>query len=733
MNMSANPVEAPAADSLYEAGQADLLSVPPILTQYWHAALRWKWAILGIILSCLIAGLLMTLLTSPRYTAHSQIEISREQKNITKVEGIESAEAGRDLEFYETQYSLLQANSLAERVARKLGLARNDAFFAAHGVQLDEAKFGSVKIGRLSREQNVERDKAAVNLLKLNIAIAPVRKSRLVNVHYTSQSPQLAALIANTWTQQFIDASMDRKYDSTADAREFLEKRLTALRERLEQSERDVVEYASKKDIVALNNLRDPEGKTQIQRTLVANNLEALNAALTAAISERIAAESRSAGRIASDSSPEALSNSAISELRKRRAEAAADYARLMVQFEPGYPAARALAEQIRSLDGAIARETSRVSTGRAMAYQEALKRERNLRAQVEAVKSRLDIQQRDSIQYNIYQREADTNRELYDALLQRFKEIGVAGVVAQNNIVIVDKADVPDKPSAPNLLKNLGVALALGFALAAAAAIGLEQIDEGVRDPSQVRRALNLPLLGYVPETEQIALDELDDPKSHISESYFSIRSNLAFTTSHGLPKSLMVTSTRPAEGKSTTALALATIIGRTGKSVLLIDADMRSPSMHVYVGAQNLVGLSNLLAGADDYSGLIIETKHKGVSVLPAGPTPPSAAELLSNDRMKILIEDMLRKFEHVIVDAPPVLGLTDAPLIGRAVEGCVFVIQAEGVAIRGIRASVDRLRMVDIRIFGAVLSKLKQRNAGYGYGYGYGYGDQANKHEA
>ena len=185
------------------------------------------------------------------------------------------------------------------------------------------------------------------------------------------------------------------------------------------------------------------------------------------------------------------------------------------------------------------------------------------------------------------------------------------------------------------------------------------------------------------------------------------------------------MVTSTRPAEGKSTTSLAMAQVLGRTGRNVLLIDADMRSPSIHEYVGTENQEGLSNFLAGDNDWQHLIRSSDLKGLSIMSAGPTPPSAAELLSSDRMKQLIAELLGHFDHVVVDAPPILGLADAPLLSRAVEGCVFVVEAEGVAVRGIRASLDRLNSVHAQVFGAVLTKLQQRQSGYGYGYGDGYG--------
>jgi polysaccharide biosynthesis transport protein len=706
------------------ADAADSNSVPPALTQYWQIAVRWRWAIAGIILGALAVGVVWTLLTPLSYTATALIEISREKKNITNVEGIDSAEEGRDLEFYDTQYALLEANSLAERVARRLNLARNNDFFAAHGKKLDAEKLGLGGRTPLTKDQLAEREKLAVQTLLKSVSISPVRKSRLVDVSYASRSPQLSATIANTWSQEFINATMDRQFASSADARTFLEQRLATLRTRLEESERDAANYASQKNIVELSTVRDASGRSQTG-TLAAANLEALNTALSEAIADRIRAESRSAASGA-DASPEALASPALADMRRRRAELAAESARLLVQFEPGYPAVEAVRQQIKALDASIAREVARVSGGRSQTYQEALRREQELRAKVDEYKRQLDIQSRDSIQYNIFRRDADTNRQLYDALLQRYKEIGVAGVVGSNNIAIIDQAKVPEWPSAPSLSRNLAIMLLVGLVLAGGTALALEQIDEGVRDPNQVTKLFAVPLLGQVPETTTDAMEGLSDAKSYISESYFSVRSSLAFSTTHGLPRSFMITSTRPAEGKSTSALALAVVIGRTGKRVLLVDGDMRSPSVHEIVGGTNEAGLSNLLVGSDDFRRMIRETAYRGVSVLPAGPMPPSAAELLSSDRLTDLLATLLHEFDHLIVDSPPVLGLTDAPLIGRAVEGCVYVIQAESAPVRGIRGSLERLHMANVHVFGAVVTKLKQRRTGYGYGYGYGYGD-------
>lgn len=698
----------------------------PILLQYWMVVRRWKWVILSIIVASLVLGVVVSLLMTPQYTATTRVEISREQKNVTKVEGLDSPQANRDVEFYQTQYSLLGARSLAERVERRLKLSSNPDFFKALGADVDGGVFFNRGDGPLTREERTARERLAVQLLLKHVEIAPIRNSSLVDVRFTSASPTLSAQIANAWVEQFVQSTIDRRFASTVDARRFLEGRLAELRVKLETSERDLVNYAQQKRIVALGATKDAEGRTEVGRTLTSIDLEALNQSLAKAIADRLAAESRIGGRNAGQVSPEGVTGtSAVATLRQRRAEASAEYQRVLVQFEPGYPAARALAEQIRSLDASIAREEARILGSRSQEYTEALGREQSLRQQVDALKTRLGRQQSDSIQYNIYQRETDTNRQLYDALLQRYKEIGVTGIGA-NNIAIVDPATVPERPSAPSLPLNIALALLAGLGLAGLTTLALEQIDEGVRDPGEVTRSLQLPLLGSVPAIQNgDAYALINDTKSMLWEAYLSIHSNLAFSTDHGVPKAFMVTSTKPAEGKSTTTWALAKVLSRTGQRVVIVDADMRSPTLHHLIDAPNERGLSNYLAGDDNWGSLLSDTDNRDLAVMVAGPRPPSAAELLSGDRMRQLVEELLTRFDQVVIDSPPILGLADAPLLSRSVEGVVFVIEAENVAVRGLRASLGRLRSVHAHVYGAVLTKLKEKQAGYGYGYDYGYG--------
>lgn len=698
--------------------------VRPLLTQYWAAIRRRKYVILMIVLAAAVIGIVATLMMPSTYTATSQLEIKREQNQVTNVEGVEARTSAQDQEFYATQYVLLETRPVVERVARDLRLARNDDFFLSHGVDLEAVDTLSTATGRNNRLE------LAVDLLLDNVTIEPIRTSRLVDIRYESRDPDLAARVANEWAEAFIAVSMDRQFASTADAREFLEERLATLRERLEESERAAVNFAANQGIVSLEQTRDGEGRTIGNRTLVGSNLDALNEELIRATADRVEAEAALGGL--GGSSPQALSSATLSSLRQQREAAAAEAARLSTQFEPEYPQLRALNQQVASLDRAIAAETGRINDGRRLAYRQAAEREQNLRSRVNELQDQLVSQNRASIQYNIYQRDADTNRQLYDALLQRYKEIGVVGTVGISNISIVQAAETPTSPSSPNLLLNLVLAMFGGLVIAVAATVALEQIDEGIRMPDEVPNRLGLPLLGIAPQIEGDVREEIFDSKSELYEAYFSARSNLAFATPHGFPKSLAVTSTRPAEGKSSSALALAYILGRLGQRVLLIDGDMRSPTVHDAMGTANQSGLSNFLAGDEDWQGMIRQSETSNVHFMTAGPVPPNAAELLSGQRITDLINTLSTEFDHIIVDSPPVLSLSDAPMIARAVEGSLLVVESGGVALRAVRNSVRRIRQVHGNIFGVMLTKADIHATGYGYGYGYGLRYGSEEHE-
>lgn len=696
----------------------------PILRQYLRIAMRWRYVILGITVGCILLGLVVTLLMTPKYTAGVTIEISRESSKVTDLQAVDRDAGAADQEFYQTQYGLLQSRSLSERVATRLKLVDDPKFFERFKVKTDNPAFELVG-GRYPAAGRSARQRTAGEILLRQVDVSPVRLSRLVNVTFTSPDAAFSARVANAWAENFIETNLERKLQATSYGRNLLQTQLAQLKDRLDGSQRQLVAYASAQRIINLPS-QGGDGKATAERSIVADDLAALNASLSQATADRIQAQARYEQLGRNGASTEALRNGAINNLRQKRAELAADYQRLMTQFEPGYPAARAVKSQIDQLDRSIAREEGRVSGSLQADFREAQERESALLSKVEQLKSSfLDLRRR-SIQYNIYQQEVDTNRSLYDGLLQRFKEIGVAGGVGVNNISIVDPADVPERPSSPRLLINILLSIIVGVALGTLTALALEQIDEAIVDPAEVERRLGLPLLGAVPKLASgTPKDALLDRKSDLFDAYLAIQTNLGFTTEHGVPRSFAVTSTRPAEGKSSTALALATTLARAQRNVILVDGDMRAPSIHHLGGVDHERGLSNYLAGNDDVDSLIFEMADLGFTAMSAGPIPPNAAELLTGNRLKSLIARLLETYDHVIIDSPPVMGLADAPLIASRVEGVIYAVESHGIRSSMVKMALGRLNSANARVFGGVLTKFESRKAHYGYGYEYGYG--------
>jgi len=692
----------------------------PFLRYMMRLVFRWKKVLAAIVGGCLLIGLIITLLMTPMYTATTTLEIAREGDRIVNIQGVKGDTTDADQEFYQTQYGLLKSRSLAERIAAQLKLVDDASFFEMFDVKTEGAIFQRDRNGRLTGAGRDDRLRIAGGLLLANVEVEPLRSSQLADVSFTSPDPALSQRVANAWSTNFIEQTLQRRYQANSYARQFLESRLAQLRQRVEQSERAAVAYASSQRIINI------PGAGGGERSIVASDLDALNSDLAQATADRVKAEARynaTAGR--GSQSTESLSNATINTLRTRRAELAADYSKLMIQFEPDYPPAKALRTQLAAIDRSLSGEEGRVTGSLDVGYREAIGREQGLRTRVDKLKNDILDLRRRNIQYGIYQREADTNRQLYDALLQRYKEIGIAGGVGVNNVAIVDPADLPGRPSSPRLVLNMLLALVAGCALGAIAAFLLEQADEAVADPAEVERMVGLPLLGSVPKLlHRTPSEALADRKSEMVDAYLAVQTNLSFSTERGVPASLAITSTRPAEGKSTTALALATSLARAQKKVVLLDGDMRSPSVHHLIHTDHKRGLSNFLSGDDEVEGLLHRVDEFGFHAITAGPIPPNAAELLTSDRLSLLIAELLRRFDHVVIDSPPVMGLADAPLIGSRVEGVIYAVESHGIRASLVRTALNRLASANARVLGAVLTKFEARRGGMSYGYEYGY---------
>lgn len=714
---------APWSDEVEEAPAFDLAS-------YWRLAIKHRILILGCFLAALAIGAALTLLMTPIYTAQATLQIDREAARVYNADDVTPREnMAQGEEFFQTQYGLLRSRSLAERVVESLGLAASDQALTQLGVE-PPARTGT------AAQQAERRRAAALAVVQGNLSVTPVRGSRLVAIGFDNPDPVVAARVANGVAENFIQANMDRKYESSAYAREFLEERIAQTKGRLEEAERQLVAYAANQQII---NVGEPsEGGSEgtggggTSQSLASNNLVALNSSLAEARAARVAAEERwrSARTSQVMTLPEVLQNPSIQRLGEQRAQLEAEYQQKSSIYQSDYPEMVRLRGQITEIDGQIQSLATNIRASIQSQYVVAANQERSLQAQVNGLKGDvLDLRDR-SIQYNILQRELDTTRTLYEGLLQRYKEVGVTGDVTANNISIVDTARPPTAPSKPNMMINLALAAIFGLGLGVVAALVLEALDETLATPDDVEKKLGVPVLGVVPllDKGQTTAAALADIRSGFSEAYYSLRTALQFSTPDGAPSSMLVSSARPAEGKSTTAYAVALNLARVGKRVLLIDGDLRNPSMHRVVGVENERGMSNLLSGSSDLAAVVQRTRQENLFFIPCGPLPPNPAELWGSDRLRQFLLEARNNFDHVIVDGPPVLGFADSPLLAASVGGVLFVLEARGTRRGQARGALRRLKVGRARLLGAVLTKFNAKTTSYGgydYAYDYNYG--------
>jgi capsular exopolysaccharide synthesis family protein len=702
------------------------------LLAYWQILRKRRWLVLGVLASVLALTLLVTLLTPAVYRATVTLQIDREAMQVVQVEGMEAQEtAANSGDFYETQYQLLQSRALAERVADNLKLAGSPKIrnLASHSwfdriresLRPQAHEEADREAGASSARQSLAD---AVGLVQAGLSIEPVSNSRLVKINFDSGNPQFSANVANAISEGFIAQQLERKFDASSYAKKYLEDRLRQLKAKLEQSERELVAFAQKENIVNVG---------ENQQSLVSQNLSELNTQLADAQAQRIRAEARwhEAAGGASALPADMLANSIIRTLQQQRADLQGQYQQKLQVFKPDYPEMKQLHGQIAELDKQIAGELRNIRASVRAEYDAAMAQENLLTGKLASLRNQtLDVDNR-SIQYNILKREVDTNRQLYDALLQRYKEIGVAGGVSTNNVAVVDRALPPQGRYKPNLPRNLAIGLLLGALLGILSAFVLEFMDQTFKTPQDIEQRLRLSVLGIIPKLkkQEAPAQALRDLRSPFSEAYRSVRTALQFSTDNGVPKVLLVTSAGPSEGKSTTAWSLARNFAQLGKRTLLIDGDLRNPSLHRWAEVRGEIGLSNLLSGAANINEAIQDTDDPRLKIVLAGPLPPNPAELLAGSKLISLLTVAAESYDQVVIDGPPVLGLADAPILANASAGTLLVVEAGKTRIQAAQVAVKRLLSARARLIGVVLSKYVAQHHGAGYGYGsysyYAYG--------
>ena len=686
------------------------------------AVLRNRWPVAAIVFIALVAGLLSVMLADPVYRATASVQIDPQ---VAKVLGTEDKDAvqvgGSEDRFLQTQIDILKSRGMAEQVVDALRLPNDDAYLASIGIKpADIPKANRIKL----------RD-GLIGAVQGSVGVNLPRSSRVAQINVEGREPAQAAKIANSYVDMFIAGNLQRKFDQSTYSRKFLQDQLEQTRIRLESSERAMVQFARDAGLIELTTTGADGSSTG--QSLTSADLGKLNDALAAATGARIVAEQQWAQVQASPvtSAPEFQNNPGVQGRQQELAQARVEYLELRQRYGESYPQSVEKAAKIAALERELTRDAGVATSSARDRFEAARRQEMALKRKVDELKSDTLAERDRSVQYNILKREADTNRQLYDALLQRFKEVGAEAGVTTNNISVIDRAETPSVPISPRPLRSMMLAALLGMAAAGAFVFARERLTDSVRTPDDIEKRVGLPLLGVTPKLAAGAspVKSFADSKSQFSEAVHAIRASLELSTSKGLPTSLALTSARPSEGKSTLAFSLAREFAQAGKRVILIDADLRAPSLHRLFILRNVVGLSQILSKQIDLEEAIRPMEPDGLHVITSGPVPPNPTMLLDGDKLSQTIALLEGRYDLVLVDCPPILGLADALQICSQVEGAIMVIEARDTRFATLKAALGRLRDSRVHVFGAILSKFDAARFGYGEYYGYAftrYGD-------
>ncbi|HKH47640.1 MAG TPA: polysaccharide biosynthesis tyrosine autokinase [Thermoanaerobaculia bacterium] len=743
---------------------------------------HWKLVALAVLVAVVAASVHFAI-TPKEYMASSTIQIER--RNLSPVGSATSPwyENFWNLEFYPTQYELLQSRGLAERVVRSLDLMVDPQFNP-----------GAVATKERTGATTAEEDEATLGRLALQLkgglSVEPVRSTQLVRLSFRSSSPEFAAKAANAFAESFIDMGVEDRYASAGKASTFLSSQIETLKQEIDEREAQLQAFSRTSDIVTL----DPKSNVTLQR------LENLNMALMDAKKERIQKESRYFEVM--NGPPEAVADilapGVIGGLRTQQIQMEQEYQTKLKTFKPEWPEMVSLKTQIEEgrqhIDSVTREMVQKVRSSASADYQGVLRQEQSLASELETIKKQAIDQSSSAVQFTNLKVEIETRRELLDELLRQQSETEVAVRLQdtrESNVRIIDQALVPAGPFSPSLRKDLTYGLLIGLLIGVGAALLIEFLDRTVKTPEEVERRFGLATLAVIQDiadvgktygysaygygygepppptgerprvragkgkvkgvagawlekkkgtpgggAPQIELVPHERPRTLISESYRSLRTSLLLSSAREL-KVVAVTSAMAGEGKTATASNLAVVLAQLGRPVLIMDCDLRKPRLHQVFKLSNRVGLVNQLTGTADLDAVILPTEVPNLWVLPSGPMPPNPSELLASERLRELLRTLRSRFDYVILDTPPALAVTDATLVGAFADGVVLTLRSHKVTREEVRLVRDRLRQADIKVLGAVLNRNRALQAGMARGYryaeAYGYGAEESGSKA
>ncbi len=708
------------------------------LRDYWRIIRRRLWIPLSVVILTVTLATIYNLRLPSIYEGVSKLEIEREDRVVTIQQMQISAGGSDDNQYINTQMKILQSPKIAHMVAKSLDLEHNNEYLPGMARPFNSQNESlEVSNGESDTQAEMERLEPWINTLLANVEIKPIRETRLVEIHYRHRVPDLARKIADTWADAYIANNRDDRVRANKDSGSFFDKRIADYKLKIKEAEERLLNYKKQNEIIDFGE----------KENMVVSRLSALNQLLLTAENERKNAQlvydlSRSVADVSTLN--EIQRDPLIQELKKKITDLGTVREQLLVEFTPEWPDVKKVTQQLEQLEGELRASNQRILSTIENQYKTAQQRETALRQEFNQQRQVTLQQNEGAIQAKLLQQEVDTNRQMFDRLLQTQQniELSGAGLIIKSNIRVSDYSPQPRSPVAPKRVQNILLSALLSLIAGIGLVLFLDYVNNKIESVEDIDRYLRLPALGVIPVLESgnkgnrllnkgsntgkelapvanpgaVILTQVEG-NSSIAESYRQLRTALLLSSAGHAPRTLLFTSSQPAEGKTTTSVNTAISLAQTGSAVLIIDADLRRPRVHKIFNLKNNAGLSNFLTGEGDLASLI-QVAMPNLYVLPVGPLPPNPAELLGSAKMKQCVETLAGNFDYVIIDSPPVSSFADSLILSSLVEGVIIVVKGGATPREMAMRTKAHLQSVGAKILGVVVNQIKLQPHDYYY---------------